>query len=73
VNLGKSDEIIWRYDKKGLYSVKSAYRLFVYVMINRDVWKVEGDWNKLWALAIPPKVNILCGGLGGIVYQTGKD
>jgi len=57
VNLGKSDEVIWRYDKKkGLYLVKSAYRVCVDVMIHRDVWKVEGNWNKLWALAIPPKV-----------------
>jgi hypothetical protein len=25
-------------------------------MINRDEWKVEGDWNQLWNLPIPPKV-----------------
>jgi ribonuclease HI len=56
VNLGKRDEIIWRFDKKGIYSVKSAYRVCVDVMINRDDWKVEGDWQQLWTLPIPPKV-----------------
>jgi len=26
------------------------------VLINKDEWKVGGDWNKLWSLPIPPKV-----------------
>ncbi|KEH30222.1 hypothetical protein MTR_4g065063 [Medicago truncatula] len=52
----QNDAIIWRFDKKGVYSVKSAYRVCVDVLINRDEWKVEGDWNKLWSLPIPPKV-----------------
>jgi hypothetical protein len=42
--------------KKGLYSVKSAYRVCVDVLTNRDAWKVAGYWNRLWALPIPPKV-----------------
>jgi hypothetical protein len=25
-------------------------------MIDQSVWKIDGDWNKLWALSIPPKV-----------------
>lgn len=56
LNLDGKDEIIWRFDKKCLYSVKSAYRVCVDVLINQDKWKVEGDWNILWALPIPPKV-----------------
>ncbi|KEH20106.1 hypothetical protein MTR_8g068370 [Medicago truncatula] len=55
LNLDGKDEIIWRFDKKCLYSVKSAYRVCVDVLINQDKWKVEGDWNILWALPIPPK------------------
>jgi hypothetical protein len=43
VNITRKDDIIWRFDKKGLYSVKSAYRVCVDVLINRDDWKVEGD------------------------------
>lgn len=26
------------------------------VLINQDKWKVEGDWNILWALSILPKI-----------------
>ncbi|PNX94699.1 pentatricopeptide repeat-containing protein [Trifolium pratense] len=54
--MARKDDIIWRFDKKGFYSVKSAYRVCVDVLINRDEWKVEGDWNKLWNRPIPPKV-----------------
>ncbi|XP_045802928.1 uncharacterized protein LOC123896601 [Trifolium pratense] len=56
VSMARKDDIIWRFDKKGLYSVKSAYRVCVDVLINRDERKVEGDWNKLWNRPIPPKV-----------------
>ncbi|KAK2407645.1 Ribonuclease H superfamily protein [Trifolium repens] len=56
VNYGTKDEVIWRFEKKGLYTVKSAYRVCVDVILDREDWKVEGDWNKLWALPIPPKV-----------------
>jgi len=38
--------------KKGLYSVKSVYRVCVDIIINIDEWKVEGDWNKLKVLLI---------------------
>jgi hypothetical protein len=51
-----SNEIIWKYDKKGMYWVKSAYRVCVDIMIDRNEWKVDGGWNKLRGLAIPPKV-----------------
>jgi hypothetical protein len=55
-----------------LYSVKSAYRVCVDIIIYRDEWKVEGDWKKLWSLPIPPKLSISCGVLEGIVYQIDK-
>ncbi|PNY14146.1 ribonuclease H, partial [Trifolium pratense] len=53
---GAQYEIIWRYDKKGMHSVKSAYRVCVDIMIDRSEWRINGEWNKLRALAIPPKV-----------------
>lgn len=52
----QNDAVIWRFHKKGIYLVKSAYQVCVDMLINRDDWKVEGDWNKLWSLLIPPKV-----------------
>jgi hypothetical protein len=35
-DLGRKDEIIWLYDKKGLFFVKSAYRVCVDVLINKE-------------------------------------
>jgi hypothetical protein len=29
IDLGRRDEMIWRYDNKGLFSVKSVYRVCV--------------------------------------------
>jgi hypothetical protein len=54
----KNEILLWYhlYDKRGIYLVKSAYRVCVDVMIDRSAWKVDGDWNKIWALPIPPKV-----------------
>jgi hypothetical protein len=55
-DLGRRYEMIWWYDKKGLFSIKSVYRACVDVLINREEWWVQGEWNKLWTLLIPPKV-----------------
>jgi hypothetical protein len=52
-DLGRKDEIIWRYDKKGFSPLRVC---IVFVLINREEWRVPGDWNKLWGLSIPPKV-----------------
>ncbi|CAN1800986.1 Putative ribonuclease H protein At1g65750 [Linum perenne] len=52
----RKDEIIWHYEKKGRYSVKSAYRL--YMVNNADVQELGqvGDWSRLWRLSLPPKL-----------------
>ncbi|CAJ2634757.1 unnamed protein product [Trifolium pratense] len=38
---GAQYEIIWRYDKKGMRSVKSAYRVCVDIMIDRSEWRIN--------------------------------
>jgi hypothetical protein len=61
------DWIAWHYDKKGVFSVKSAYRLGVSL---RDA-KADADastseapgrrntvWSKIWSLKLPGKVKI---------------
>lgn len=58
---GDEDEIRWRFESKGLFSVKSAYLLEMgYYEENPNT--CGGDkksWSKLvWALSIPPKVRI---------------
>ncbi|XP_057809003.1 uncharacterized protein LOC131023477 [Salvia miltiorrhiza] len=49
------DSLIWHYFKNGLYSVKSAYKLASSLTID-ETFKVEGHWNKLWKVDVPPKV-----------------
>jgi hypothetical protein len=63
VNYGTNDEMIWRFEKRGFYTVKSAYRVCVDMLLDREDWKVEGDWNQLWALPFPPKVQHFMWGL----------
>ncbi|CAN1775830.1 hypothetical protein LINPERHAP1_LOCUS13456 [Linum perenne] len=52
----RKDEIIWHYEKRGRYSVKSAYQL--YMVNNADVQGLGqvGDWSRLWRLSFPPKL-----------------
>ncbi|CAN1833195.1 Putative ribonuclease H protein At1g65750 [Linum perenne] len=51
-----ADQWVWHFDKKGMFSVKSAY----HVLRNRQSGEVsdisrEGKWKWLWNLRIPPK------------------
>ena len=58
------DQIIWVGNRKGEFSVKSAYYIVVGVIDTME--KVESSsrdsrsplWRKLWHLNIPPKVHI---------------
>lgn len=54
--------LIWHYDSKGFFSVKSAYKVAVSM---RDVASSSGQsflitetWNKLWKASVPGKVKI---------------
>ncbi|CAN1288856.1 hypothetical protein LINPERPRIM_LOCUS20016 [Linum perenne] len=49
------DERIWKYDKSGKYTVRSAYRVAMEEMDGIGVLSVPGPWAKLWRLKIPPK------------------
>ncbi|KAL3839206.1 hypothetical protein ACJIZ3_023797 [Penstemon smallii] len=59
------DRILWHFERSGLFSVKSAYRLI------RDISRMDleartggpstrmaRDWNWIWKLAAPPKVRL---------------
>lgn len=50
------DRRVWKFNSHGLYSVKSAYRLYMDHFATFDEFKVQGDWTKLWDLKLPPKV-----------------
>ncbi|KAL5569001.1 hypothetical protein UlMin_025576 [Ulmus minor] len=58
----KQDSYCWHYDAKGLYSVKSAYRLGMELACSVNPSSTDPAtgswWNALWNVSIPPKVKV---------------
>ncbi|MBA0870405.1 hypothetical protein Goshw_011948 [Gossypium schwendimanii] len=55
------DRLIWHYEKHGIYTVKSAYRLAFNMFESTRYVVVDGPWLKLWNSTLPPKSKILFG------------
>lgn len=53
------DRLVWKAEKRGNYSVKSAYRLCVDELIDTSHLKRPGYWSGIWRLKVPPKVKNL--------------
>lgn len=51
-----ADNLIWKGEKNGIYSVKSAYRLCVQELIDVSHLRRPGNWNVIWNLKAPPKI-----------------
>ena len=54
-----TDRLIWKAEKNGFYSVKSAYRLCVDELIDVSHLKQPGFWSGIWRLKVPPKIKNL--------------
>jgi hypothetical protein len=63
------DWVAWHFDSKGVFSVKSAYRLGVSLRdarMHHDTSSsaapaaIDPLWNKLWSLKLPGKVKMFC-------------
>ncbi|KAH9657894.1 putative reverse transcriptase/RNA-dependent DNA polymerase [Citrus sinensis] len=57
----QEDEIIWHYDRKGLYSVKSGYQLALKIKFPEPPTSSAGasqEWQNLWKLNLPGKIKI---------------
>jgi hypothetical protein len=55
------DFIAWRYDNKGAFSVKSAYKLYVNIRdgpraTSSNAAPHDQFWKAIWKLPVPPKV-----------------
>jgi len=50
------DKMIWKGEKSGKYSVKSAYRICVTEIADSSHMHVHGRWNLIWKLKVPPKI-----------------
>lgn len=56
-----TDELLWKENKKGIFSVKTAYPLAVRQKQQEQgehssAWDDRKMWNRIWQLHIPPKV-----------------
>ncbi|CAN1194165.1 Uncharacterized mitochondrial protein AtMg00310 [Linum perenne] len=52
---GNVDQRIWHYDKKGAYTVRSAYRVLMNYITPHEDLHVNGSWSDLWNLKVPPR------------------
>ncbi|XVF41404.1 hypothetical protein PTKIN_Ptkin01aG0277400 [Pterospermum kingtungense] len=59
------DKLVWLFDKRGIYSVKSGYSMSSSLFPN-DELKVSGDWNIIWKLEFPLRVK-------DFVWRAGRD
>jgi hypothetical protein len=50
------DRLIWKAEKNGYYSVKSAYRLCVDVLTDSSHLHRDGFWQGIWRLKIPQRL-----------------
>jgi hypothetical protein len=62
----------WHYDRHGLFSIQSAYRMLVATRDRREAWldgtasssngaMVEKEWTSLWQTPVPAKIKCFCG------------
>ncbi|KAK6146669.1 hypothetical protein DH2020_020538 [Rehmannia glutinosa] len=57
----RPDSIIWHYEKSGIYSVRSGYRLALKVVMLEDPSTIDTSsvwWRKMWKPRIPSKIKI---------------
>ncbi|KAH9721602.1 putative reverse transcriptase/RNA-dependent DNA polymerase [Citrus sinensis] len=53
------DQLIWHYDKRGQYSVKSGYQVAMQMKFpDKPSCSTRCQWNVIWKLSIPEKIKI---------------
>jgi len=55
----REDRLIWKKENNGDYSVRSAYRLCMNELLDTSHFKVQGAWDLVWKLKMPPKIKNL--------------
>lgn len=52
----EGDKRIWHHGNNGKYSERSGYKIVQEILVENEDHKIQGEWQKLWKLKIPPKV-----------------
>ena len=69
VNESADDNLAWHYDKKGLFTVKSAYKVAMDIEAKHTTSGIQSgsnstsnslsfDWMKLWKIPLPSKIRL---------------
>ncbi|CAN0914975.1 Putative ribonuclease H protein At1g65750 [Linum grandiflorum] len=67
---GEADKAVWHYSKYGEYTVRSAYCFLLERVGDMETLRCEGEWTKLWALKLPPKIKHFAWRVGRDVLPT---
>ena len=78
----QDDFYAWHYDKRCIFSVKSAYRMLTGIKYQREDWIDHGastsyqastkrDWTRLWKTRVPSKVRVFTWCLAHTSLPTG--
>lgn len=59
IDLTMGDLRIWAANGEGLYSVKSAYKIIMTQVFYLSDFKIPRDWNCVWKLSVPPRMQTL--------------
>lgn len=54
----EEDKLIWKFNNRGNYTVKSAYRYAMETLIDNEEYRVPGEWEKMWKLRFPQRVKV---------------
>jgi hypothetical protein len=68
-NMRQEDTWVWHYDRRGLFSVRSAYRMLIETRDRREAWldhratcsngsQIQKEWSLLWGTQVPSRVQI---------------
>ena len=50
------DRPVWKFEKQGTYSVRSAYINIIARNQIVEQHKIDGNWNKIWRCKAPPRI-----------------
>ncbi|XP_042964631.1 uncharacterized protein LOC122298851 [Carya illinoinensis] len=63
-SISRPDELVWKHEKNGQFSVRSAYRLFLTDAASNQEGEVSSRedqttmWRKIWKMQVPTRVKI---------------
>jgi len=58
LNREKEDKLIWKFNSKGSYTVKLAYKYAMETLVDKEEYRIPGEWTSMWKMKIPQKIKV---------------